>query len=319
MDERDSDRRNDTILIGISMALSDQFTGARCKAWAVLIVALFLHQSALAAIDVTDDLGEPLRLDKPATRIVSLAPHITELLFAAGAGPHVVGVVSHSDYPAAALKIPQVGSYKTVSEESLVALRPDLIVAWHSGNGPEVIQRMRHLGFKVYVNEPRVLDDVANSLKTLGLLGGSAAQGAAASESFLKVYRALQSRYEIRQVVSVFYQVWDEPLTTLNGTHLISDVIKLCGGRNVFADAIPIAPRISVESVLRSDPDVIVASGMGESRPDWLDAWYDWPSMRAVQRNRLFFVPPDLLQRHTPRILEGAKQLCELLDTARSE
>jgi iron complex transport system substrate-binding protein len=280
-------------------------------------VALFSVASIQGEIIAVDDLGAIVSISAPAQRIVSLAPHLTELLFAAGAGGEIVGVVSHSDYPVAALTIPQIGAYNSVSHEPLIALKPDLVFAWNSGNGPELIARLRELGITVYANEPQTMRDVARSLKDFGRLTGHTQIGARAAAAFMTGYEELSARYQARASVEVFYQVWDRPLITMNGKHLISDVIRLCGGRNVFADAVPIAPRISIESVMRLDPEVIVASGMGEVRPDWLDMWTAWPSIAAVAHSQLYFVPPDLLQRHTPRVLDGAKLLCEQIDQAR--
>ena len=270
-------------------------------------------------IVVTDDTGRQLRLPGPAQRVISLAPHITETLFAVGAGQQIVGTVSYSDYPAAARRILQVGNYKDINYELLVSLKPDLVIAWHSGNGDEMIQRLKSLGLRVFVGEPRQLLDVAQMLRRFGELTGHTAAGNAAGDRFAAELTALAADNNGKPVLEVFYQVWDDPLITLNGEHLISDVIRLCGGRNVFDGSIPIAPRISVESVIAVNPQVIVASGMAESRPEWLDDWHNWPVIDAVKNRQLYFVPPDLLQRHAPRILDGAKQLCAHLDKARAE
>ena len=224
----------------------------------VLVYAPYVY----AEVSALDDLGERITLANPARRIISLAPHITELLFAAGAGGQIVGVVDHSDYPPAAQNILRIGAYNSVSHEALIALTPDLIVAWHSGNGSEQIRRLRALGLNVYANEPRKLPDIARSLVDFARLSGHLETGSQAAEQFLSTYRELHRRNQDRSIVRVFYQVWNQPLITMNGKHVISDVIRLCGGENVFEDAIPLAPRISVESVLRLDPDVIVASGM---------------------------------------------------------
>jgi iron complex transport system substrate-binding protein len=283
-----------------------------------LVLAMLATQFSFAALSVIDDQGTPITLSAPAQRIVSLAPHLTELLFAAGAGSQIVGVVEHSDYPAAASRIAQVGASKSVSHEALIALKPDLVLAWHSGNGAHLITRLRELGLTVYANEPKKLPDIARALRDFGLLSGHAEIGDAAAEEFMQTYTQLLRTFADREPVTVFYQVWNQPLITMNGEHLISAVIELCGGRNVFADAIPIAPRINVESVLRLDPDAIVASGMADARPDWLDMWKAWPTLKAVRNQQLYFVPPDLLQRHTPRLLDGAKMLCEQLQATRA-
>lgn len=270
-----------------------------------------------ADIAVEDAVGHQLVLPQPATRIVSLAPHLTEVVFAAGAGDLLVGAVAYSDYPEAAKAIPRVGSSGNVSYEALVALKPDLVLAWHEGNGDGVVARLESLGLKVFVSEPSKLEDVATSLREVGRLSGREQTANAAADQFLQQLARLQHTYANQAPVSVYYQIWDEPLLTLNGDHLISDVIRLCGGRNVFADALPLVSRISVESVIRADPQVIIASGMDKARPEWLDKWRAWPSMTAVANNQLYFVPPDILQRHTPRIIEGASQLCSKLQQAR--
>ncbi|MBK6737445.1 MAG: cobalamin-binding protein [Haliea sp.] len=213
--------------------------------------------------------------------------------------------------------VDEKGSYDNVSVESLVALNPDLVLAWYSGNGPELIKRVESLGLKVFVFESKTMESVAESLRVVGTLTGNETTAAAAADAFLQQLSHLRDTYSTRQEISMYYQIWDEPLMTLNGDHLISDVVKLCGGRNVFADSPVLVSRISVESVIRADPQVIIASGMGEARPEWLDDWRKWTSMTAVKNKQLYFVPPDVLQRHTPRIIEGATLMCEKLQLAR--
>lgn len=272
---------------------------------------------AAAQLHITDDSGRVIELRAPAQRIVSLAPHVTELLFAAGAGGKVVGVVAYSDFPAAARTLPQVGGYSKVDLEAVAALHPDLVVGWKSGNRNAHLERLEALGIAVYLNEPRSLDDVAHSLTQMGRLAGSETVAAAAAARFRAQYAALGTRYRERAPVPTFYQIWQRPLMTINDHHLIADVIRLCGGRNVFGALDALAPTISVEAVLAVDPEVIVASGMSEVRPQWLDEWARWPQLHAARADNLFFIAPDLIQRHTPRILQGAQQLCEALEIAR--
>jgi len=283
----------------------------------IALLWIGLATAAPADIVVEDAVGRELVLQHPASRIVSLAPHITEVVFAAGAGDLLVGAVAYSDYPEAAKAIPRVGSYDSVSYETVLTLKPDLVLAWHEGNGDGVVARLEALGLKVFVSEPSKLEDVATSLRVVGRLTGRETTANAAADEFLQRLSRLKQTYADESPVSVYYQIWDEPLLTLNGNHLISDVIRLCGGRNVFADAIPLVSRISVESVIRADPQVIIASGMDKARPEWLDKWRSWPSMTAVANDQLYFVPPGILQRHTPRIIEGASQLCSKLQQAR--
>lgn len=285
----------------------------------VCFSAVFAETRLTGAIHLIDSRGKEVVLKKPAERIVSLAPHITEILFAAGAGAKVVGAVNYSDYPEAAKSIPRVGSYDKISYESVVALNPDLVMVWKSGNGEEVAKRLEALGLTIYVGEPRKLEDVAQSLRDYGKLSGNNKQGDLAADQFLTKLFKLRNSYSKQQAIGVFYQLWNEPMMTMNGEHLISDVIRLCGGHNVFAEALPLVPRISVESVVRANPQVIVASGMGQARPEWLDDWRGWDAINAVHNGHLYFIPPDLLQRHTPRIIQGAEKMCTFLAQARDQ
>lgn len=270
---------------------------------------------AQAQVTVTDDAGNAVRLEKPAARIVSLAPHITELLFAAGAGENMVAAVEYSNHPAAARALPRIGSYAAFDLERIAALKPDLAIAWGSGNPPGQVAQLRRLGIPVFVSEPQRLEDIATSLQRFGQLAGTPAMGSV--RSFNERLGALRQRYRDAAPVSVFYEIWNQPLMTVGGSHVISAVIELCGGRNAFASLAQPAATVGVEAVLRADPDAIVASGMDEARPEWLDDWRRWPQLRAVSRGNLFFVPPDLLQRHTPRILDGAERLCAAVDSVR--
>jgi len=284
----------------------------------LLLALLFASGIAHAAIDIVDDRGQTVRLAQPAKRIVSLAPHITELLFAAGAGDKVVGAVQYSDYPEAAKKIARVGGYTSVDMEKVAALKPDLVIAWKSGNRDAHLDKLKALGIPVFVNEPRRIEDVARSIAQMGKLAGTETAGDAAAQAFRKRHAALSARYSARPTVRIFYEAWNRPLMTVNGEHLISDVIRLCGGENVFAKLPVLAPVVDTEAVLAVAPEAIVASGMGEERPEWLDDWRQWVRLTAVARGNLFFIPPGVIQRHTPRILDGAERLCGQLDEARA-
>lgn len=290
----------------------------RVRALLALLAALpatFAH----AAVDLTDDAGHRLHLERPAQRIVSLAPHVTELLFAAGAGSKVVGVVQHSDYPPEAARLPQVGSHTRVDLEAVAALKPDLVIAWKSGNRDTQLDRFSALGIPVYVNEPRSLEAVAQSLEQFGRLAGTEAAANAAAAGFRQRQSALAARYRERPPVRLFYQIWNSPLMTINDEQVISDAIRLCGGVNVFGGLKQLAPRISTEAVLAANPEAIIASGMADSRPEWLDQWKRWPTLAANAGGNLFFIPPDLIQRHTPRLLDGAERLCGQLEEVRAK
>ena len=271
----------------------------------------------MATISVTDDAGNRLTLAQPAMRIISLAPHVTELLFAAGAGEQLVGTVEHSDYPQAAKNITRIGSHNAIDLERIVALKPDLIVVWQSGTAVAPVEKLRQLGLPVYASEPETLQDIARNLRDLGTLAGTQASANTASNAFLEKLSQLKLRYAAEKTVSVFYQVWHQPMMTVNGAHMISQVIELCGGHNVFADLPALAPKISLESVLLKDPQVIIGGSVVEANPDWKKDWDKWPQIRAVKEQQIFYINPDYLQRQTPRILEGAELLCEKLESVR--
>ncbi|MDH3901070.1 MAG: cobalamin-binding protein, partial [Gammaproteobacteria bacterium] len=214
--------------------------------------------NVLAEISVVDDAGQQITLERPAQRIVSLAPNITELVFAAGAGGRLVGVSEYSDYPDAARSIRRIGGGSGLDLEAIAGLRPDLVIAWQSGNPSQPVKRLLELGFTVFISEPRHLQDITESLRRFGRLAGTDAVAARQSSDFEHRHEQLKRRYSDQEPVSVFYQVWDRPLMTVNGQHLISDVIRMCGGRNVFAELPALAPQITIEAVLAANPEVIV-------------------------------------------------------------
>ncbi|CAG9248686.1 cobalamin-binding protein [Paraburkholderia unamae] len=279
-------------------------------------------RTANAAVSAVDDAGNTVTLPAPAQRVVSLAPHVTELLYAAGGGAKVVGAVAYSDYPPEAQKVPRVGDNRALDLERIAALKPDLIVVWRHGNAQQQLDRLRALHIPLFFSEPHRLDDVATSLTRLGVLLGTQPTAQAAAGAYRRDIAQLRARYARRAPVSVFYEVWDRPLMTLNGQHMISDVIALCGGRNVFAALEPLVPAVSTEAVLAANPDAIVTAAQGATSPDrplpGLALWQSWPTLTAVKRGNLFAIDGDLLTRPAPRIAQGAAQLCEDLDLART-
>jgi iron complex transport system substrate-binding protein len=283
----------------------------------IIALGLFAFVAPALATQVTDSLGETVSLEQPAQRIVALAPHIVENVYSAGAGDRLVAAVDYSNYPPAARELPRLGSFNAVSLESILALQPDLVLVWASGNGENIIHQLRRLGLTVYVDEPRNLEDVARVVRNIGALAGTEETAEKKADLFLETLAALRQRYTHPEPITVFYQVWNDPLQTLNGDHIVSDVIRLCGGHNIYADAASIAPVINRESLLDRDPQMIVASGIGEERPLWLKEWERWPGLTAVRKNNLYFVPPDLIQRHTVRLLDGAQIFCDHIARAR--
>jgi iron complex transport system substrate-binding protein len=287
------------------------------RAAGFLVPLLLCTATTGAGPIVTDDAGLEVRLARPARRIISLAPHATEQLFSAGAGDRIVGTVQWSDYPDTARGLPRVGDTWNLDLERIVALEPDLIVAWRSGNQPAAVERLAGLGIPVFVSEPASLEDIGSGIGRLGILAGTGETAARAEADFIARFESLRARNSGRKPLRVFYQIWHEPTYTVNGEHLISRIIELCGGTNVFANLQVLSPRVDMEAVLAADPEVIVASGADAVRPEWLDYWRNWPELAAVQREQLHDIPPQLLQRHTARILAGTEMMCRILDQAR--
>jgi iron complex transport system substrate-binding protein len=284
-----------------------------------LLLALMLCAlgSACATVTVVDDTGRPVTLPRPAQRVISMAPHVTELLFSAGGGKRIVGAINYSDHPPEARAIPTVGSNSQLDLERVVALKPDLLIVWQSGNTARQIEQLERLGIPVFRSEPRTLEQVAASIERFGQLLGTQAQAEAAAAAYRSQLARLAMRYGKRPTVTVFYQVWDKPLYTLNGKQIVSDAIRLCGGRNVFADLSVLAPEVGVEAVLQWDPEAIVAGDEHAPGDRGVNIWKAYSSLRAVQRNNLFALDGELLTRPGPRTVLGAAQLCEKLELAR--
>ena len=259
-----------------------------------------------------DSDGRSISLAAPAERIVSLAPHVTEQLYAAGAGAKVVAASDYSDYPEEARRLPRVASSGTVNLEMVLALKPDLVVAWRLEATAPALARLESLGVPVFYSEPRRLAQIPDAIEALGVLAGTGATAAPVADSLRKELARLDAAYRARRPVSVFYQISERPLMTLGGGQFVSDAIALCGGRNVFADSALMAPIVNVESVLAADPEAIVR---GSS--DWHAYWRPFPGLRAVQAGNLYVVPVNEMHRHGPRAIGATRLLCEQLDRAR--
>ncbi|TPE49172.1 cobalamin-binding protein [Maribrevibacterium harenarium] len=266
---------------------------------------------------VVDDKQRQVCLSSPAQRIAALSPGATELAYAAGAGDQVVAVVSYSDYPPEAKQVTSVGSHTRLDMERLVSLQPDLVLAWGTGNPSEQVATLEQMGMTIYFVEPHDFEGIASSVERIGELAASRDVADRVAAEFRQGISELRERYQGAEPIRTFYQVWDSPLMSMNGTHYISKVVELCGGVNVFADAPRLIPRLSQEAVLLENPEAIVAGGMGEENAHWLEAWKAFPELQATKQNNLFFVPPSLIQRPTPRVLDGARILCDKLDLAR--
>jgi iron complex transport system substrate-binding protein len=251
------------------------------------------------------------------TRIVSLAPSLTELAYDAGAGARLVGTSAYSDYPAAARKLPQVGDAFHIDIERLVALKPTVVLAWASSDPPDLIAKLRGLGFKVAVFEPRALSDIAANLRRIGRLAGTDARANQAARAFEQRLKDLRQDYANRSPVRVFYEISSDPLYTINGKQIISEGIALCGGRNVFADLPALAATVNVGAVIARNPQAIITAGADAAAHARLEAWRRWPHLAAVQHGALFMVPWDEIVRATPRMLDGIEKICRDLETIR--
>ena len=274
--------------------------------------------SVVHAVTVQDDRGNTVTLERPAQRVVTLAPFLTELLYTIDAGDKIVATVQFSDYPPAAKAIPRLGNFENINIEQVIALQPDIVLVWDSANNPNQISRLQQLGIRLYRSEPRELVDIATTLERLGALTGKSDRAKTIAGDFRVELTTLQQRYANRPTITAFYQVWHTPIYTINGEHIISKVMQLCGIRNVFADSPLLAPTVPIEAVINKDPQMIIVSGMAQAEPQWLDKWREWPSMTAVKADNLFFIPPDLIQRHSVRMLEAARLMCQQADEARA-
>jgi iron complex transport system substrate-binding protein len=285
----------------------------------ILVLALALPSfAARAEIRVVDDSGVEVVLKSPARRIVSLAPHVTETLFEAGAGHLIVGTVKYADYPEAAKKIPRVGDNAVLDMERIVSLQPDLIVVWLHGNSEKHLEKVRKLGIPVFYNRPNKLSEIPSSLARLGQLAGTEAQAGKAADAFAARLADLEKRYAHRPPVRLFFQVWQKPLLTINGTQIISDVIRLCGGKNIFAEEKLLVPTVDVEAVVGADPEAVVRTGKASDAESTLDLWRKLPDFRPTATRNLVLLKTDALGRHSPRILDGAALLCEELERVRA-
>ena len=279
--------------------------------WLCLLLALPVQA---AAIRVVDDAAQTLEFAQPPQRVISLTPHLTELLFAVGAGAQLVGVDSASDYPKAAQALPRVGDYSRINFERILALKPDLVIVWVGGNRAADIHGLKKLGFPVLHTQAARLDDVARLLRLIGQASGHADEGEAAARAYSARLDALRVRGGQKPPLSVFYQVWDRPLMTVGGTHWISDALVLCGARNVFAGLRGLSPVVSREAVLQRAPDVIVS---GSDAPDMRAQWQRFSGLPAVKNQAFVRIDADRLHRPTPRLVEGVAVLCDALKPAR--
>jgi iron complex transport system substrate-binding protein len=285
-----------------------------------LLFTLFIAFASLAAhaeVRVTDDTGQPVVLAAPAQRVISLGPHLTELAYAAGGGAAMVGAIRFSDFPAAAKALPVVGDAHVIDFERIAQLKPDLVLVWGSGLNERHKARLRSLGLPVYESEIRQAQGIADTLRRLGTLLGHTAAADAAARRFESQWQTLAQRYAGQPPVRVFWQLWHEPLMTINREHLISEAMRLCGGINVFAGLPLLTPTVSWEAAVAADPQLIAGSGRSEDAARDFAAWRRFANVSAVKQQRYVSIDGDLIGRMGPRFADGAERLCRSIADAR--
>jgi iron complex transport system substrate-binding protein len=299
----------------------------RRLALTALVACAIATTNDATAVTAVDDAGRSVVVDRPPARVVTLAPNLTELVFAAGGGASLVGVSALSDYPAEARAIARIGDAGRIDVERVLALKPDLVLVWQRGNVGREIEQLERAGVRLFQLEPQRLDDVARAIERLGVLlghDGEARQRAGELRAALAQLRAVHAS---SPPVRVFYQVWQQPLMTVNRRQIIDDILGVCAGRNVFADLAPLVPTVSTEAVVAADPEVILTASEQTGAAAWkrdpdnaaFALWRRQPRMVALRRGWLYTLDGDLISRQGPRIVDGAAAVCAVLDEVRRE
>lgn len=293
----------------------------------LLAILLMAAGTAQATVHV-DDAGRRVDFPAPPKRVITLAPNLTEFVYAVGAGDTLVGTMDTSNFPVEAQRVERIGNYQRMDVERILSLKPDLVLVWLHGNQGRELGQLEAAGIKLFYMEQRHIDDVAAALSRIGALLGHAKQGDERAAEYRRAVAELRRRYAKASPVSVFFQVWTHPVMTLNGQHLTSDLLALCGGRNVFAELPALAPQVSVESVVAANPEAFftarefdgaVPAWRREREGDAFRAWREFGKLRAVERGWMFSVPGDLVTRQGPRAIDGARAFCGALDEVRRD
>lgn len=281
-----------------------------------MIRALVLAACCVALAACTPEPATPAAEHESAQRVVTLAPHLAEIMFEVGAGDKLVGVSAWSDYPRAVLELPEVGDAFTVDQEQLSLLRPDLLLVWASGMPVHTVEELRQRGYRVESITTRNLADVAAAMRRIGELTGHSEGGETAAAQFEGVFDELREAHAAAEPISAFFQISSRPLYTINREHFISEIIAVCGGRSIFDDLDAFAPAVSVEAVLERDPEVMLAgANLGEGA---FDEWRRWPDMSANRFGNQFLLPDETVGRPSPRLTMAARSVCLALDQGRT-
>ncbi len=275
-----------------------------------------LAGAASSAISVTDDDGHVLVLDGPARRVVTLSPSLAEVVFAIGAGDRLVGVSSYSDHPAAAAELTVVASAGRIDIERLRSLRPDLVIGWRTGNPARDLERLKRERMPVFMTEPQRLTDIARIVRSIGALTGTGDAAQAAARSFEEAIAALS--VATTDPVPTFVEIWHRPMLTVSGAHLMTDVLRVCGARNVFASIPALTARVSAEQLLVANPSLLIVSGSPAERHAIINRWQAFGLIRAVRTKNIVVIDPRILHRQGLRIVEGVRDVCAAVQAAQA-
>ncbi len=253
----------------------------------------------------------------PAKRIIALSPHSVEMLYAIGAGDRIIATVEFADYPEAALDIPRIGSYAGIQIESVLQLQPDLIIAWKDGNKTDDLEKLESLGMNMYYSHPKDIDAISHELINLGKLTGLTENAKKASDELASKYLQIKTRYKNKQKIRLFYQLWHEPLRSVGPNNWVQSLIEDCNGGNIFEDTDTAYPVVSLENILRKDPQVIIVPHHSGSDTVKNQIWKNWKNITAVKHQKIFTINGDLLHRFGPRAIDGLELLCDAIDSAR--
>lgn len=282
---------------------------------AFVLTLLFITQVACSGPESASTAAQSADLRANNLRVVTLSPHLAELVFAVGAGDSLVGVSAYTDYPEAAAALPVVGDAFNLDQEQLAVLAPNLLLSWDTGTPAHVVDELRMRGYRVEVISTTTLESLPRALIRIGELTGRAERADAVADQFFDGLRKLATAAADAEPIRVFYQVHSHPLYTINGDHYLSQLIETCGGTNIFADLTGLAPLISVESVLEREPEIILASS--DAGPHAFDEWRRWSDMAAMRYGNQFLMPANEIGRATPRLLVGASAVCAALEKGR--
>lgn len=282
----------------------------------IVFLGLLTAQACMADIRLSQPNGEALTLPDPAERIVTLAPNLAELVFAAGAGTQLVAVVEYSNYPAEVVQLPRVGDAFRIDLESILEFEPNLVIAWKSGNPQSALQKLSQLGIRVWQIEITKPGDIARTVEEISRAAGTEAEGMLAARRLQEKLLLLQRQNSGKTPVEYFYQIASRPLYTINDQHIISRSLEICGGINVFSGLAALAPQISRESVIVADPTVMIAPVTSGEKPA-LNDWREWPRLQAVKADNMIYLPADEISQATPRLLDSIELACKRLDEVR--